>query len=330
MTPPPPVPTSEQLVHIKRAREAALLRRWTSGRKLTPAEMSEIQHLLPPGLLANPPIPDPAYQHRYGHYATALDCDVRNIKRYVRIGREAKPEPDLPPFDDPPRFLDWWRKHMKHEPNERVLAYARVSSAGNGAASATPSPTGSASAIPGATAAGGTPPPGAPQSGARSGKEEAEREVLGFTFGGVGGFEASVIELRATTKATQTRLRTAMTAVPLDEGLVATCTLAVSKQLDLLRKAENDLFEMQQKRGELIPRTEVREDWRVLLAAMRQMRERQAANVVAALSIGGAFTPEMLEQVRAAVNAERLREDQLLRGSMFWRQSPDASSRTAA
>lgn len=310
--------------HEERGRRcAALLRRWTSGKKLTPPEMSEIQHLLPPGILANPPAASTSYRHAYDFYATALGCDVRNIKRYVQIGRAISPEPELPPFDDPPAFLGWWQRRMKHAPNERVLAYARSATPPAGSASATSDAARSATSTSATAdasrsttpvaASGATPPAGTPPA-----------PPLGFAFAGVGGFENSVIELRATTAAAQDRLRRAMNAIPHDESLVTSCTTAVSKQLELLRKAENDLFDMQQKRGELLPRTEVREDWRTLLAALRQMRERMADNIVAHLSTLAAFTPEALSHVRAAVLSERLREDQLLRGSVHWRQSPDA------
>lgn len=283
--------------------------------------MAEIQHLLPAGLLAHPPAASTSYRHSYDFYATALGCDVRNIKRYVRIGRAVSPEPELPPLDDPPAFLGWWQRRMKHAPNERVLAYARTGAGSSSAVSdAVRSSSPSAATAAGAALSALPLPAPTPPASATS----PSAPPLGFAFAGVGGFEASVIELRATTAAAQDRLRRAMNATPHDESLVTSCTSAVSKQLELLRKAENDLFDMQQKRGELLPRSEVREDWRTLLAAFRQMRERMADNIVGALSTRGTFTPESLDHVRTAVLAERLREDQLLRGSVHWRQSSDA------
>lgn len=324
---------SENQQHEERGRRcAAFLRRWTSGKKLTRTEMSEIQHLLPPGILATPPSASTSYRHRYDFYATALSCHVRNIKRYVQIGRAISPEPELPPFDDPPAFLGWWQRRMKHAPNERVLAYARsvatapagssASAASDAVRSSTSSSDSAQSPPPSSTSTVSAPASSPPLSTTPPMPPSAP--PLGFAFAGVGGFEASVIELRATTAAAQDRLRRAMNATPHDESLVTSCTTAVSKQLELLRKAENDLFDMQQKRGELLPRSEVREDWRTLLAALRQMRERMADNVVASLSTLAAFTPEALVHVRTAVIAERLREDQLLRGSVHWRQSSDA------
>jgi hypothetical protein len=151
--------------------------------------MAELQHLLPPVVLANPPDARADYRHEYAHYAAQLGCDVRNIKLYVAVGRGVKPDPDLPPFDSPPDFLLWWRRRMSRPPSEKVLAFARSVAAPGPSASATPPP-------PLPPAAGAPPPPAEPKAA-----------PLAFDLTGAGGFEASVRELRATVAAAQRRLR---------------------------------------------------------------------------------------------------------------------------
>ena len=198
---------------------------------------------------------------------------------------------------------------MRRDPSSRVLAFARPA----------------AGALPAAESRDNvvttTPSPPLPLT--------AKPETP-FDFNGAGGFEESVRELRAMVAAAQRRQRAAMSATPLDESLVSSCTRTVEKQLDLLRKAENDLFEFQRKRGELVPLIDIREDWRTLLAALRQMRRRMAGNISDELAKSSAFTAEQLERVRAAVESERSREDQLLRGSKFWRRPDDVPAATAA
>lgn len=300
---------------VQHAREGELLRKWCSGRVLAPGEAAELARVLPPAVLADPPMPRAYYAHEYDHYAALLNCGVRNIKRYVALGREAKPEADFPPFDDPPKFLGWWERRMRRRPPADVLTFVRHGhTVGVVAAGSIPPPVTPAASVP---SAAGRPTASTPPAD--------PTKAPGFEDAGAGGFEQSVRALRATVASSQKRLRDAMARDPLDEGLVASCSRAVREQLDLLRKAENDLFTMQRDRGELIPRTEVREDWRTLLAALRQMRRRMADNTVATLSRLGLFSPEQLAHVAHAVETERDREDQLLRGSVHWRRSEHVS-----
>ena len=302
------VPTEEDLSRASRAREAALLMRFLSGVLLGTPEMAELRDVLPAAVLANPPEPSPEYLHSYSHYAAALNCGERNIKRLVATGKPTiRGQPaDFPPFDDRGKFLSWWQRHMGREPGPHVRAFV-------GAAATVEKPD--------AQAPPAEPPPVPPKDEEK--KKDAAPPPLAYEDAGAGGFEASVRELRSTVAAAQNRLRRAMVAVPLDEGLVASCNKAVQQQMDLLRKSENDLFEFQQKRGELVPKSEIREDWRTLLSALRRMRERMEANVESALAKTSQFTREQLALVKTAVGEERAREDQLLRTSKFWRASPD-------
>jgi hypothetical protein len=302
-------PSEQDFQRLRVDREVALLRKFLAGVVLPPEAMIDLAHVLPPEVLANPPEAQPGYLKPYAHYAGLLGVTERQVKRLVSTGRHAVGAVDFPPFDEPEKFLAWWVRRMKTEPSPRVRAFAAT-----GKKDPAPSSTAPGTATPGETGKTETPASTAPR----------------FNLAAAGGFAESVRELRMTVAAAQLRLRTVMTAEPLDESLVASCNRAVREQLDLLRKSENDLFEFQQRRGELVPRTEVREDWRTLLAAMRQMRRRMEANVEATLATTGLFSPDQLQAVRAAVAEERSREDQLLRGSKFWRANPDDVSAASA
>lgn len=304
-------PDANELERVARGREAVLLLKFLSGLLLATPEMAELRGVLPADVLANPPDPQPDYRHPYAYYAKALNCGERNIKRLVAAGRPAQrgAPPDFPPFDDKALFLSWWRRHMGRDPGAHVLAFVGAAAASAAPSDASPAGPDAAEKKPTADPKGAPPTPTAPP--------------MPFEFVGVGGFEGSVRELRSTVAAAQKRLRDAMMATPLNESLVASCNRTVREQLDLLRKSENDLFDFQQKRGELVPKSEIREDWRTLLSALRRMRERMENNIATALAVTTQFSPEQIALVKTAVGAERAREDQLLRTSKFWRRGSD-------
>lgn len=237
------------------------------------------------------------YKRSIRDYAPFLGMDARNLTRYVTRGKKLG---EIPPLDNPPAMLDWWSKHIKRQAPEGVLQYA-----------SRPPPFSDNRAP---DAAKKTVPPAAP---------------VPFDFQGPGGFSESVRELRMTVAAGQARLRRAMQADILNEGLIASCQRGVREGMELLRKSENDLFDLQRKRSELLVRAEVIDDWRTLLAGLRQMRRRMGDNIGAILATNGGFTPEQIEMVRSAVAQEREREDQLLRGAKHWREV-EASGHAAA
>lgn len=48
----------------------------------------------------------------------------RNLKKFLRRGREAEPV-DLPPFDSPAEMPAWWKRNMKQRCSERILQAAK-------------------------------------------------------------------------------------------------------------------------------------------------------------------------------------------------------------
>jgi hypothetical protein len=69
---------------------------------------------------ANYKKPLAAYEATFG----VKPNEGRTIKRWIKIGREKKPEPDLPPLDDPPSMATWWSRNMKHRVPVELLTLA--------------------------------------------------------------------------------------------------------------------------------------------------------------------------------------------------------------
>lgn len=310
------VPTPDELQQLKRAREAALLRQWTAGRALAPAEMAEVAHILPAAILASPPPPKARYLHDYAHYASAFGYDVRNIKRFVAIGKRARL---LPPLDDPAQLADWWEQlrhhgHLKQQVPARILdIVARHRS--TAPASASPATTGQPpqSSPPSDSAAPPQSPP--PPAHDRPGTTKinfAELEAIGL--------EGAVRELTLQLSAAQKDLRSAR-ETGLDEITITRRQKSFDATLDSLRKTEKSWQDLQKDRGDLAPVSDFRKDLTVIATTLRGMLRRRADNICAALA--ATLNPEHLGLVRAAVEAEGQRELALLRSARHWPRDSD-------
>lgn len=108
---------------LLKARRIALTRKWTLGGKLTKEELKEagIPDLAP----ALSRQTSDRYQKPLEHYAKLYSRDKRNIKRWVKDGREASPQ-DFPPFDDPPAMAAWFRRIKGQEPRENLTKFERA------------------------------------------------------------------------------------------------------------------------------------------------------------------------------------------------------------
>lgn len=311
-----PGPTLEQLQNIKRSREALLIRKWTGGQALSREEMSEIAHILPPGLLAQPPEPRARYLHDYAHYAAALGYDVRNIKRLVSVGKKARL---LPPLDAPAQFPEWWERmrhlgHLKQQVPQRLVDAASKALA---AAPATPpivpvedksAPSQNSSTPP--PAAGAPPPP--PTAPPTTRIDFASIEAIGL--------EGAVRELQLQLSAAQIELRKAREA-GLEEITITRRQKAFDATLDSLRKSEKALQDLQIARGDLAPVADFRRDLITIATTLRGMLRRRADNICAALA--DTLTSEQLGLVRAAIEAEGQREQTLLRSARHWKTPAD-------
>lgn len=120
----PSAPTADDLSRLKATRQAALIRRWATGGKLTPDEMSEVHPILPAEVLANFPIGGlgghvPTRQKAYEDYAKFFGKGLRTVKRWAAIGKK---KGDPFPFDEPARVAEWWGRNMEYSIPADVLA----------------------------------------------------------------------------------------------------------------------------------------------------------------------------------------------------------------
>ena len=153
-------PTAEELAQLRVNRQAALIRKWSTGGKLSREEMAEIHTILPPAVLAATPVVTVApgtnlrYSRNYDDYARAIGVSLRTVKRWSARGKQVG---ELFPFDELGTALDWWHRHMKQSaPAELVHAVAEAKRATP--AAATPAPSAAPPAPPPASPV----PPGPP------------------------------------------------------------------------------------------------------------------------------------------------------------------------
>ena len=117
-------PTIEELAQLKTRRQAALIRKWATGGKITREEMAEIQPILPPDILAAPPVVDgpPSsrlkYNRDYISYGAQIGVSERTIKRWAAEGKKVG---ELFPLDDLANALNWWARHKKNSPPAELV-----------------------------------------------------------------------------------------------------------------------------------------------------------------------------------------------------------------
>ena len=63
------------------------------------------------------------YKKPLADYVKTYGRKVRVLKDWIATGRDAVP-PVLPPFDEPPRMLAWWKAHKKNRPPDILLTLA--------------------------------------------------------------------------------------------------------------------------------------------------------------------------------------------------------------
>jgi hypothetical protein len=113
-------PSAEELAQLKANRQASLIRKWSGGGKLDREEMSEIHTILPPAIIAAPPLPAPPspgarvkHAKTLAEYAPEIGVSERTLKRWNSHGKKVG---ELFPFDNLALALDWWTRHMKNSP----------------------------------------------------------------------------------------------------------------------------------------------------------------------------------------------------------------------
>jgi hypothetical protein len=122
---------NEETQRFAKVRETSLLIKWSRGGRLSRTEFEEIRHRLPVGSTLDNETPalnlDESGRARYKkelvHYESIYNTKVRQLKKYIAVGKAAKP-PELPPLDQPPEMPGWWARHMKQRVPPRLLALA--------------------------------------------------------------------------------------------------------------------------------------------------------------------------------------------------------------
>src|SRR6267378_2571093 len=110
--------TEAELEKARTARQQSILAKWMRAARLSKSELDEIRHIIGDeqynAALATPGTGDPltaqaGYLEELPHYAEVYKRSVRQIKRWIKAGRYAKPR-ELPPLDQPGKMLAWWNR----------------------------------------------------------------------------------------------------------------------------------------------------------------------------------------------------------------------------
>jgi hypothetical protein len=118
------------------------------------------------------------YKRTLAEYAVAFGLDPksaeRTLKRYVATGRAKEPM-DVPPFDDPSKLGEWWRRSMKNKVPEWIQ---RLEQAGEEVKEAEAKPVGEM-------------PPGFDLTGLAADAGDAEKELWAMANGFKGEMESA-------------------------------------------------------------------------------------------------------------------------------------------
>lgn len=111
-------PIDSRVLPLWRSR---LLHVYAAGdRLLGDAELVKLAALLPDRLLIERRMTKARYTKSQEDYAAQYGYAVRNIKKWIGLGREKSP-PDLPPLDQPELMASWWTRNMKQRVPPRLL-----------------------------------------------------------------------------------------------------------------------------------------------------------------------------------------------------------------
>src|SRR5262249_28065553 len=108
--------TPEEFEKAQTTRQRSILAKWMHARRLTKTELDEIRHVIGEEEYAKgvqaPASDEPGqtiYLHELKDDAGVYQRSARQIKRWIRAGRNAKP-PDMPPLDERGEMLAWWNR----------------------------------------------------------------------------------------------------------------------------------------------------------------------------------------------------------------------------
>lgn len=264
----------EKLKEMRDARRSALLEKWASGARLSPAEHAEISDLIgEPSPIASPapmvqtpappapapalvlePTPPTAFSARSGcihslvpgsAYEKTFEVDIRTIKRWREDGANNVP-PLYPPLDDPPQMAAWWRAVKKRRVPPRLVQLEEMAVP----AVAPPSPSSIATASPQIA------PPVPASSG--TGFVASPAPAIPTAIDLETGYTATLDRLRIAEATAAQRYATA--AASADEGVRSTASSLKREWMDLVdtaRTYERDRAKILREAGETWDRAAV-------------------------------------------------------------------------
>lgn len=112
-----------------------------------------------------------------------------------------------------------------------------------------------------------------------------------------------------------------------DDSVISLRQRNYEKCLELLRKCEQTVTEIQIQRGELVLIANVQQDLNSLMQGLRVMRNSMVKQLATKLS---ELPKSIIETVQNAVEQLRSKEDDLLRKSKYWKDLQDVESQLTA
>lgn len=213
---------AEELIET---RHALLLAKYARAGHLTKDELAEIRHLLPSMESIGRRVTRDTYAHSLAHYAAASGYEERNLKKWIKAGRERTPI-DLPPFDSPADMPSWWGRNMKQRCPSRILCWA-----GKGI---TPPTASSSSAQPSAPVhppAEASVPAANPQTGNQTTPSPGEGDLPAGK-----GYAATLDRWIEAERVAHYYYDQALKATPFDEGLFEQRRRAYERASEMVRK----------------------------------------------------------------------------------------------
>jgi hypothetical protein len=281
--------TPEELERARNTRQQILVAKWMRRSRISRAELDEIRVVIGEEEYAkalieqeNPATPDPfsdraEYVHRLTHYEKIFKRSVRQIKRWIKAGRLAKP-PELPPLDEPGKMLDWWH---------RMVAAEQLTQS--------PPPVLEQFAIEAAKLG--------PSSGAGAGELGAIDISKLETVQGI-----ELKQAYSFLAATGMQLETAYANA--NDALITRIQKRWKDALDAVRMAEDSQRKAQKATGELLARPEVISELLVLIETLASMQRTMSRRIRARF---GVLPPEIDAKLDEVIEAERARECAALR-----------------
>jgi len=275
--------TPEEFERARTTRQRSILGKWMKALRLTKSELDEIRHVIGEeeyAKLIQAPAPEESgpvtYLHELKDYAEIYQRSPRQIKRWIRAGRNAKP-PDLPPLDNRAEMLAWWNRMLVAEQLRQkppaILEHYAIEAARDVAPAAAP----------------------------------------GFAALDVSSLKVeegiALQQAREFLAATAHQLKEAYASG--QDAMIGRVQARWEKALGAVRLAEDSERRAAMSRGDLLPKHEVLSELSQVLEMIRNMQATMSRRIRAEL--GGNLPPEIDARLDAAIERQRARETAVLR-----------------